>query len=63
MGEFVIEIVVFAFLCGAALGRWLEARIWRGKGDHEHMNRMASGGNLYQVRREQIGDIVKSGTR
>jgi len=40
------------FIGGLWLGSYLQARLWRGKGDHEYMNRMESGGNLYIVRRE-----------
>ncbi len=46
--------ILYAFLLGAVLGRWAEARLWRGKGDHDYMNRMASGGALYIVKREVI---------
>lgn len=37
---------------GVLLGAWMEARRWREKGDHDYMNRMASGHHLYQVKRE-----------
>ena len=45
-------IALLAFTAGLWLGSWLQARLWRGKGDHEYMNRMASGGALYTVKRE-----------
>lgn len=45
-------VALAAFTAGLALGSWLQARLWRGKGDHEYMNRMASGGALYTVKRE-----------
>jgi hypothetical protein len=43
---------VLAFGLGCWVGQSGEARIWREKGDHEHMNRKESGGRLYQVKRE-----------
>lgn len=42
----------FLCLAGVLLGQWLEARRWRAKGDHEYMNRMESGGRLYQVKHD-----------
>ncbi len=45
-------LVVVGLGLGSWLGRWGEARRWREKGDHEYMNRMASGRHLYQVKRE-----------
>lgn len=49
--------IVFVFLGGIGVGMVvainLRDRIWRGKGDHEYMNTMASGGHLYTVKREK----------
>ena len=47
-----LAILVF-FACGLLLGGWTQAAQWRRKGDHEYMNRMSSGGKLYQVKRER----------
>ena len=41
-----------AFGVGILVGAWMEARRWREKGDHDYINRMASGRHLYQVKRE-----------
>ena len=38
---------------GFILGSWGQARRWREVGNHEYMNRMASGRHLYQVKREK----------
>lgn len=51
----LVAISWFAGLTvGLLIGKLGADRIWRGKGDHEYMNTMASGGNLYQVKRETI---------
>ncbi len=47
---FWIAIIIFG--AGFWLGMWTESSKWREKGDHEYMNRMASGKHLYQVKRE-----------
>ncbi len=57
MTEFgLIGITALVFFGGAILGlmigRIAEARRWRSKGNHLYLNRMASGGRLYEVRRE-----------
>jgi hypothetical protein len=45
--------VFFAGLAvGLLVGARLEALQWRAKGDHDYMNRMASGKHLYNVKRE-----------
>ena len=45
--------LIFMVFCGGALfGQWARDARWREKGDHPYMNRMASGGYLYQVKRE-----------
>lgn len=46
-------LFIIAFAFGVLLGQRLEALKWREKGDHKYMNRMASGGRLYQVKREK----------
>jgi len=50
-------IEFYLFTIGFGLGIWaggcLEARLWRIKGDHKYMNRMASGRNLYFVKNEK----------
>ena len=46
-------LALLAFALGGKLGMWAEGRRWREKGDHDYMNRMASGGHLYQVKREE----------
>jgi len=51
--DLLFAFSMFGFPLGLALGAYLEARIWRGKGDHEYMNRKESGGRLYVVKREQ----------
>lgn len=45
-------IALWGFVLGGLIGTWGRDRIWRQKGDHPYMNRMASGGRLYQVKRE-----------
>ena len=48
----VIGFSLSVFFAGAAYGAFQQNRCWRRKGDHEYMNRMESGGRLYQVKRE-----------
>lgn len=45
-------VAVYALVGGLWAGALLADRKWREKGDHDYMNRMASGGHLYQVKRE-----------
>ena len=45
-------IILIPFFLGSLFGQMTEARRWREKGDHDYMNRMASGRHLYQVKRE-----------
>jgi hypothetical protein len=59
MGGFLTDW--FYFLLATFIGIWvgisigvrLESRGWRQRGDHPFMNRMESGGRLYQVKREE----------
>ena len=44
--------LMIGLIMGICYGTWGEARRWRTKGDHDYMNRMESGGHLYQVKRE-----------
>jgi len=53
--EISMTSILAAFVAGLWLGSWLQARLWRSKGDHEYMNRMASGGALYTVKRVTHG--------
>ncbi len=46
------------FVLGCNLGAWSEGRRWREKGDHDYMNRMASGHYLYQVKRERENEGI-----
>jgi hypothetical protein len=41
---------VALFLVGMVIGRLLEARRWREKGNHDYMNTIESSGRLYHVR-------------
>jgi hypothetical protein len=52
-GEWVMVSFFTGLLIGLLAGMKGRDRIWRGKGDHEYMNRMASGGHLYTVKRER----------
>lgn len=47
----ILEVAAGALAVGLALGVWLEARLWREKGDHSFMNVHASGGHRYTVKR------------
>ena len=49
----LIWVAMIVFGAGFYLGEWTEACHWREKGDHDYMNRMASGRHLYQVKREE----------
>lgn len=53
-GDFVM-LLILVFGLGVFVGTWAEARKWREKGDHEYLNRMASGKHLYVVRRDSEG--------
>ncbi len=54
MDEVLITVgLAILFLFGYVLGQQMEARHWRGKGDHSYMNRMESGGKLYRVYSDQ----------
>ena len=48
----LIWVAMLVFGAGFYLGEWTEARKWRDKGDHDYMNRIASGRHLYKVKRE-----------
>ncbi len=54
MDFIAIALPIFAagFILGMMVGQYSEAAKWRLKGNHEYMNRMESGGRLYQVKRE-----------
>ena len=52
VSELCWGVILLAFALGGKFGMWMEARRWREKGDHDYMNRMESGGHLYQVKRE-----------
>jgi len=52
-GAEAFTILAFVFFFGVWVGQKSEARRWRNKGNHEYMNRMASGGYLYEVKKEQ----------
>lgn len=45
-------VILDAFSVGLIIGIWLSNRRWRGVGDHEYMNTMASGPGLYTVKRQ-----------
>jgi len=49
---YVVTAIV-AFWLGMAVAMWGRDAMWREKGDHPYMNRMESGGQLYQVKREK----------
>jgi hypothetical protein len=49
--DLLFALAMFGLPLGLALGAYLEARIWRGKGDHDYMNTKESGGSLYTVKR------------
>ena len=50
----IILVTAFpAFAIGLWLGAWAADRKWRRRGNHEYMNRMESGGHLYQVKNER----------
>ena len=53
MNTLIVLSIALAFCCGAVFGMWARDSRWREKGEHEYMNRMASGGRLYIVRRDK----------
>jgi len=46
-------VLALIFMLGMFCGSAIRDSRWRSKGDHDYMNRMESGGKLYQIRREQ----------